>query len=295
MKFQIKARCSSRVVYECELDTSFETEPRSLQLGEAIKKALESGSDLSGSNLRDSDLSGSDLSGSDLRDSDLSGSNLSFSNLSGSNLRDSDLSFSNLSGSNLRDSDLSGSDLSGSNLSFSNLSGSNLRDSNLSFSNLSFSDLSGSNLSGSNLRDSNLSFSNLSGSDLSGSDLSGSNLSFSNLSGSNLTPIRDDLWAVLSAAPREVKALRSALIAGFVDGSTYSGECSCLVGTIAAARKVSIDNLGNLKPNSQRPIERLFMSIKKGDTPETNLISRIVLDWVDEWLSNMQAAFGMQQ
>jgi len=185
MKFQIKARWSSRVVYECELDTSFETEPRSLQLGEAIKKALESGSNLSGSDLR--------------------------------------------------------------------------------------------------------------GSNLSGSDLRGSNLSGSDLSGSNLTQIRDDLWAVLSAAPREVAALRAALIAGLVDGSTYSGECSCLVGTIAAARKVSIDELGNLKPNSLRPIERFFMSIRKGDTPETNSASKIVLDWIDEWMSNMQAAFGMQQ
>ena len=98
--------------------------------------------DLSGSDLRYSNLSGSDLSGSDLRYSNLSGSNLS-----GSDLSYSDLRGSNLSGSNLSYSDLSGSNLSGSDLSGSNLSGSDLR----------YSDLSGSDLSGSDLRYSNLS------------------------------------------------------------------------------------------------------------------------------------------
>ena len=72
---------------------------------------------LSGSDLRWSNLSGSDLSGSDLRWSNLSGSDLSWSDLSGSDLSGSDLRWSNLSGSNLSGSDLSGSDLSGSNLS----------------------------------------------------------------------------------------------------------------------------------------------------------------------------------
>lgn len=34
------------------------------------------------------------------------------------------------------------------------------------------------------------------------------------------------------------------------------------------------------------------MAIKKGDTPETNLVSRIVLSWLDEWVGNMREAFG---
>ena len=65
-------------------------------------------SDLSDSNLRDSDLRDSDLSGCNLRDSDLSDSDLSYSNLS-----DSDLSDSDLSGSNLRGNNLSGCNLCG--------------------------------------------------------------------------------------------------------------------------------------------------------------------------------------
>ena len=34
------------------------------------------------------------------------------------------------------------------------------------------------------------------------------------------------------------------------------------------------------------------MEIKKGDTPETNKISKQVLIWIDEWLFNMRSAFG---
>src|SRR5437588_642375 len=88
------------------------------------------------------------------------------------------------------------------------------------------------------------------GSNLSDSDLSDSDLSGSDLRGADLTPIRDDIWAVLSSAPREVATLIEALKAGRVDGSTYEGECSCLVGTIARARATTINGLESLKPNS---------------------------------------------
>jgi hypothetical protein len=214
-----------------------------------LKAAIAAGSDLRGSDLRGSDLSDSDLRGSDLRGSDLRGSDL-------------------------RGSDLSGSDLSGSNLSDSDLSGSNLRGSDLSDS-----DLSGSNLSGSNLR----------GSNLRGSDLRGSDLSGSNLSGSDLTPIRDDIWAVLSSAPAEVPGLIEALKAGRVDGSTYTGECACLVGTIAKIRGVNVDSL---ETNSSRPAERFFMGIRKGDTPETNQFSKLALEWSEDWIARMRSAFA---
>ena len=153
-------------------------------------------------------------------------------------------------------------------------------------------------LSGSDLRDNNLRGSDLRGSDLSGSDLRGSDLRDSdlraakNLTAEQLVQIRDDLWAVLSAAPREVDGLRKALAEGRVDGSTYSGECACLVGTIANVRGCSEFDLGILKPNASRPIECWFMGINKGDTPDTNVCAKWALAWCDEWLTNMRAAFG---
>ena len=131
--------------------------------------------------------------------------------------------------------------------------------------------------------------------DLSGSNLSGSNLRGSDLSGSNLTPIRDDFWAVLSAAPEEVSGLLAALKEGRVDGSTYNGECACLVGTIANVRGCVYTALAPvLQANSSRPAEVFFLSIRKGDTPETNTFSTIATEWAEDWLMRMRAAFGQQ-
>jgi hypothetical protein len=202
-------------------------------------------------------------------------------------LRDSDLSDADLSDSDLRGSDLRGSNLRGSDLSGSNLSGSDLRGSNLSGSDLSDSDLSGSNLRGSDLSDSDLRGSNLSGSDLRGSDLRDSNLR-----GSNLRVIRDDFWAVLSSAPAEVEGLRIAIVEGRIDGSTYTGECACLVGTMEKVAAGMNEKLVVLKRNGSRPAERFFLNIKKGETPETNQVSKIVLEWLDQWLDSMKTAFG---
>ncbi len=125
-----------------------------------------------------------------------------------------------------------------------------------------------------------------------GASLDGASLNYTSLNGANLTPIRDDIWAVLSSAPLEVPALIKAIKAGRVDGSTYSGECSCLVGTIGRARGKSVDDLGSLKPNSSRPAERFFMGIIQGDAPETSQFSALALEWSQEWLDAMTAAFA---
>jgi hypothetical protein len=82
MKIEIRNRWTGAIMFTEEADS----------LKAASQRLVVRGSDLSGSNLRDSDLSGSDLSGSNLRDSNLSGSNLRDSNLSGSDLSGSDLS-----------------------------------------------------------------------------------------------------------------------------------------------------------------------------------------------------------
>jgi hypothetical protein len=166
-------------------------------------------------------------------------------------------------------------------------SGANLRGANLSDANLR-----GANLSGANLRDAYLRGANLSDANLSGANLRGADLRDANLRGADLQPVRDDIWAVLSSAPAEVPAVIEALKAGRVDGSTYTGECACLVGTIGKARGSSVDDLGSLKPNSSRPAERFFMGIRSGDTPETNQFSKLALEWCEEWLSNMKSAFA---
>ena len=146
--------------------------------------------------------------------------------------------------------------------------------------------------SAANLYGANLKGANLEGANLEGADLKGANLEWANLEWANLEPIRDDLWAVLSAAPSEVEGLRKALKEGRVNGSTYEGQCACLVGTIANVRGCRYDQLPVLKPRSNRPAERFFLGIKTGDTPDTNQFSKLALEWVEQWLNNMQKAFS---
>jgi len=70
---------------------------------------------------------------------------------------------------------------------------------------------------------------------------------------------------------------------GQVDGSTYEGDCACLVGTIANATKTPYKQLVSIKPDSYRPIERFFYAINKGDTPEDSQFSKLALEWIEEF------------
>jgi hypothetical protein len=113
------------------------------------------------------------------------------------------------------------------------------------------------------------------------------------LRGADLSEQKADFFDVLLRAPREISGLRLALVEGRIDGSVYTGACACLVGTIANVRGCGYDDLGGgLVPNAGRPIERFFTAIKKGDTPQTNQVSALVVGWLDEFtglLSNATA------
>jgi hypothetical protein len=118
-----------------------------------------------------------------------------------------------------------------------------------------------------------------------GVNLSDADLSDADLRGVNLSDAENDLYAVLAFAPAEVPALITALEQGRINGSCYyDGECGCLVGTLAlaaGAKKTNVDCqiVHGLQGDSERPIERLFLAIKKGDTPETNPVAKIVHGW----------------
>ncbi|WP_281254498.1 pentapeptide repeat-containing protein [Paenibacillus rigui] len=126
--------------------------------------------------------------------------------------------------------------------------------------------------------------SDLGGSDLRGADLRGADLRGANLSGANLSGAKEDLFKILDSAPNEVKGLLDYLNAGKVDGSTYTGECCCLVGTIANVRGCNYEMLEGITPDSNRPAERWFLAIRKGHTPENNPIAKITAEWVEEWI-----------
>ena len=94
--------------------------------------------------------------------------------------------------------------------------------------------------------------------------------------------IKADLWMTLTENRMEAAGVLSALKAGKVNGSTYSGECACLVGTIANVRGC---NVGALNADSSRPAEQWFLMIQPGDTPENSSACADAAKWCEEWLS----------
>ena len=212
---------------------------------------------LQGAVLRGAVLQAADLQNADLRGADLRDAVLRDADLRGADLRDADLRDAVLQNADLRDADL--------------------RDADLRDADLQNADLQNADLQGAVLR---------------GAVLQNADLRDAVLRGAVLTPIRDDFWAVLSSAPKEVHGLRKAIIEGRINGSSYEGECACLVGTIANIRGVNYETLQNLRPDARRPAERFFLAIKKGDLPKTNQFSKLALEWIDEWLENMEEAFS---
>jgi hypothetical protein len=108
---------------------------------------------------------------------------------------------------------------------------------------------------------------------------------------------------VLDQAPHEVAGLRAALVEGRVNGSTYEGECACLVGTIANVRGVTIDTVG-IPQSASRPAEQWFMPIAEGDKPtdldpdaakradevsEGVFRASVAVQWIDEWAESRKA------
>jgi hypothetical protein len=171
-----------------------------------------------------------------------------------------------LRGANLRAADLRDANLHRADLHRADLRGANLRD----------ADLRGANLRAADLRDANLHRANLHRADLDGA----------NLDGADLDEIKNDFFSVLAAAKSEVLGLYDALCRGVIDGSSYDGDCACLVGTIANVRHEEYNALSiDLKPDFDRPAEKWFLAIRKGDIPQSNPVSAITAEWMRSWMN----------
>ena len=192
------------------------------------------------------------------------------------------LSDANLSRADLSRADLSRADLSRADLSRADLYGANLRGADLRGADLSRADLRGADLRGADLR----------GADLRGADLRGADLRGADLRGAYLQPIRTDLFMVLLEAIPEIAGLKSAIQEGRINGSAYKGECACLVGTIANIKHVDYEYLGFA--DNCRPIERFFLGISEGDTPETNQFSALAIQWIEEFESKINSEKGIK-
>ena len=178
---------------------------------------------------------------------------------------------------------LDGARLDGASLDGASLVGARLVGASLVGARLDGARLDGARLDGASLDGARLDGARLDGARLDGARLVGASLVGASLVGARLENIKNDFWSILLRAPAEIQGLRLALTDGRVDGSTYEGPCACLVGTIANVRHANYQEIG-IKPDSSRPAERWFMGIKKGDTPETNQISRITVEWLDKFV-----------
>ena len=179
-------------------------------------------------------------------------------------------------GKSLRSADLSSADLRSADLSSADLSSANL-----SYADLSYADLRSANLRSADLRSANLSSANL----------RSANLSYADLRYVNLSYVKSDFLSEVLRLPNELEFLRQALLDGKVDGSTYTGECACLAGTLAHAKGINDYSGGDIangltfRADSSSPRETFFLAISKGDTPDTNAACKIALQWTDEAIS----------
>lgn len=99
----------------------------------------------------------------------------------------------------------------------------------------------------------------------------------------------------LSDVKKDVPFLRKAILEGRIDGESYDGECVCLIGTLAKARKEHYENLCkdvDYYPGLHYPAEAWFFNIKRGDTPETSFFSKKVLEWCDELIERSNLKTG---
>ena len=127
----------------------------------------------------------------------------------------------------------------------------------------------------------------LEGAYLEGAYLRGADLRGANLRGAYLEGPKEDFFKVLDSAPHEVDGLRAAMVAGTIDGSTYSGECACLVGTIAKVRKCDVNTLTK---DASRPAEKWFIMFRPGHTPKNHGGMKLTLKWLDEWKAKRASA-----
>ena len=121
----------------------------------------------------------------------------------------------------------------------------------------------------------------LSGADLSGAYLRGAYLRGADLRDADLRSVKADFFMILAMGHTEVPHLIKALREGRVDGSTYEGECACLVGTLENGGASGVPH------QSDSPAEQWFWPIRKGTKPgddsEGGFRSAKALEWALEY------------
>ena len=88
-RFEIKSRWSGEVLFACELSAEVAGKEYEVQLGFAVRKAVEARANLARANLTDANLADANLTDANLADANLAGANLAGANLA--DAKDADL------------------------------------------------------------------------------------------------------------------------------------------------------------------------------------------------------------
>ncbi len=118
-------------------DLSVSDRDSSEKIKTLIKKRMESGMGLKGTDLRNANLTEVFLHNADLKDSVMINANLTGAKMKGALLQNSRLVNANLSGADLQGANLAGADFTGANFTNANLSGANLTGGNFTAADLS--------------------------------------------------------------------------------------------------------------------------------------------------------------
>ena len=221
------------------------------------------------------DLSGMDLSGVDFTDSSFTRSSFTDSSFTRSSFTDSSFTRSSFTDSSFTRSSFTDSSFTDSSFTRSSFTRSSFTDSSFTRSSFTRSSFTDSSFTRSSFTDSSFTRSRFDNDTIKNIREAGQLKMFNDY--------RNDLWAILLYAQNEIPALIVALNSGNVDGSTYSGSCACLVGTIANARHCDYESLITIKPDSNRPAEQWFMQINSGDTPDKSEVAKLTIEWVEEF------------
>lgn len=153
------------------------------------------------------------------------------------------------------------------------------------------------NLQGVNLRRADLRRADLREADLEGTDLEGANLRKADLRGAKNIPdyyinlCKIDFIRTVNILKQngEVPFLREALSNGRINGTSYTGECACLVGSIANFQEryfKAICSSADYNNGLHNPAEQWFWQIRKGDTSENNFFAKEAVRWCEEMINS---------
>lgn len=249
------------------------TEPHN-SMEKTIAMARHANVSLAGADLHSQDLRGINFSRMDLTGSCLAHTNLDISHCDGAKFDRADFEKAMAGGASFRGASFVNANLCDAQLLSCDLADAKIRNSDCHRVSFHGSDLSGASLDGSVLTDAVV----------TGTILLGTYLGNIDLRACDLTPIRDDLFGLLAAAPSAVPALCAFLQEGhlrayqMVEGDQYGMLSKYLMGNPVS------DTARYFRKDTHRPAELFAVAIVDGDIPAENQVSAILVEWIEEWL-----------